>query len=269
MPSSRSPGANDRIQPLIKRRGSPRPGQGDSRSRAIFGAHPFSFGWSRAWNAEAFAEWLETAAHEAEGAFEGLLEAGCERAELADLVLGLYVLPLDVPVPERRLRQDERAVSDARGRLTALQKTGVVAFGGVKVSSETLLALQTIEEELRTIGNVTRHLKGRRVMETVLLARLTAFVHVRDWQRTRRREHQLGRDAATALDSKRGWHDSEVGDLATTFLGGTLADPAKAHAEWRKRNRGRIRVFERSYSQGLLPVRDFDPDEPYEPADAD
>jgi hypothetical protein len=251
------------VEALITRAGSPRPGGSDRRSRAIFGSGPFSILASSSRSVEAFTRWFEKGDHEAHGSFGVLENVGCERPELGRLVMATYVLPLDAPVSERRLRSDGRAVGDVWRRLAALAKTGVVELGGVAISWQTLLALQAAEQEIGSVADLTHALKGRRVMESVVLARLMAFVHVRDWQR-RVKLRPRSEGAVVRRDPMSGWHDFDVGLLVTTCLGGTLADPAKARAEFRRRNGARIRAYERSYAQGTLPERDTDPDDPWD-----
>jgi hypothetical protein len=181
------------------------------------------------WNAEAWFEWLDETEHEADGAVETLL-ADCPRQELLRLLLALYTLPVVRPMTCSALRKARRVLQQAQRELNRLHEMRLMFWGPV-VARSIWFDLFDVGNQLQQLEVLLRGRRAKNVIETLLLARLTAFVRV----------------------YTDGWHDADISALLSVFLGREFAAVQKASAKtgpraaaraaakgrevWRQRNR--------------------------------
>jgi hypothetical protein len=209
--------------PLAKRNGSPRPDSDSWLSAEIFG-----IGERRTWNAARWLQWLDDIDGDDDGALEPLLreDENPLRDQIVDHLLTLYALPVARPTTRAAVTKIERSIRQANRELIELQQMGISWLPGAKFPPEDL-SLKLTEASMK-LGNFSRgvgraHLED--VAETHLLARLTALAHL----------------------STGHWQDAAIAGAISLFLGRSFAEGVKARSEWRRRNRGLIRAYMKSF----------------------
>lgn len=225
MPKKRHP----EIVPLVKRRGSPRPGADDPMSLEVFGS-----GHRADWHAERWAAWLDDTDHEADAELETLLRA-CPRQPLLTGLLVLYTLPVGRPTTRALLRKTQREIAAGQRALVRLSQLPLAWLDGSGLAPAGLwLDLAGVNMQLAPLVRAAEGTRVEDLAETHLMARLTALVR-----------------AATGQ-----WHDRELAALVSVFLGRTFSDGAKARAEWRRRNRPLVRSYLSTLRQAVRKLRE-------------
>lgn len=239
------------LEPLVKRRGSPRPAGRDALSLKIFpSTQPAT------WNAKRWGEWFADHSHSAEGVVETLVNRGCPQDELHSILLRLYVVPVAGPLTRADLARLHKTITAARKALEQLEGSTFDWLGELSpISEDARLELTGVEMRLASLHGGLRRSKADRVPETLACAWLFALIRVH----TRNRK----------------WLDREVADLLSVLWGRVYKNGAAALEEWRRRNEAIVDLHLQLYKLGVRwdapqgPERPYDPDEPSDLEDPD
>jgi hypothetical protein len=213
--------------PLVEQADSPRPGGPYETSFPVF-----VYGDYRdLWEPGAWWQWLAASGHPVYRDCWRLLDLGCPKRELLELLLGMYVLPLSNELTEACVRELREGLNQIARAARALRRSAAVRLKVIRIPPLSLEPI-TLREELAEVeAQVEAAGDLAELGERRVRAQLTALAHVATVARIS--------GATVGTRGRNNWHDREIGSIAAAFLGRPVRDPAAAQEQWRRRPQNR------------------------------